>query len=33
MNAVTKVRENLVAKGRDPDTITIERVFVDVEAR
>lgn len=32
-NSVDKVRENLIAKGRDPNTITVERVFVDVESK
>lgn len=29
--AVRRVRDNLISKGRDPATITVERVFVEVQ--
>ena len=30
-NAVDKIRDKLIKDGRDPDTLTVERVFVEVK--
>lgn len=29
-NSVERIRDNLIAAGRDPSTITVERVFVEI---
>jgi hypothetical protein len=29
--SVEKIRESLVAKGRDPSTVSVERVFVELK--
>lgn len=29
--SVEKIRDSLIDKGRDPNTITVERVFVEVK--